>query len=83
MNWRQMWRAGWLLGLGLLIGCAAAPAVTPEVIGAPRLKVDRESIDLGDRKVGKMVSAAFEITNVGDQQLTFNQPPNIEVAAGC
>jgi hypothetical protein len=76
------WGAG-LIGLILLIGCAAAPASTPEVNGAPKLKVDRESIDLGDRKVGQLVNVSFEITNVGDQPLRITEPPYIEVAAGC
>jgi hypothetical protein len=73
----------WLAGLILLIGCAAAPAFAPEVTGAPKLKVDKESVNLGDRKVGQLVSASFEITNVGDQPLRFTEAPYIEVAAGC
>ena len=73
----------WLAGLILLIGCAAAPAFTPEVTGAPKLKVDKESVNLGDRKVGQLVSTSFEITNVGDQPLRFTEAPYIEVAAGC
>jgi hypothetical protein len=72
-----------LAGLSVLIGCAAAPVAAPEATGAPRLKVDKESIDLGDQKVGHLVSAAFEITNVGDQPLRFTEVPYIEVAAGC
>jgi hypothetical protein len=83
MHRRSFRRGAWLIGLILLIGCAAAPAFTPEVIGAPKLKVDKESIDLGDRKVGQPVSVSFEITNVGDQPLRFSEAPYIEVAAGC
>ena len=74
---------GLLAGLSLLIGCAAAPASAPEVTGAARLKVDKESVDLGDRKVGQPVSVSFEITNVGDQPLRFTQLPYIEVKEGC
>ena len=73
----------WLIGLILLIGCVTAPAFAPEVTGAPRLKIDPESIDLGDRKVGQVVDVSFEITNVGDQLLRFTEAPFIEVAAGC
>ena len=73
----------WLAGLILLIGCATAPVSRPEVTGAARLKVDRESIDLGDRKVGQPVSASFKITNAGDHPLHFSEAPYIEVAAGC
>jgi hypothetical protein len=83
MHWHDFRRGAWLIGLILLIGCATAPAFAPEVTGAPRLKVDKESIDLGDRQVGHLVSAAFEITNVGDQPLRFTEAPYIEVAAGC
>lgn len=73
----------WLIGLILLIGCVTAPAFTPEVTGAPRLKIDQESIDLGDRKVGQVVNVSFEITNVGDQLLRFTEAPFVEVVAGC
>jgi hypothetical protein len=44
MNVRHVRWGVWLAGLGFLIGCAAAPAVTPVVTGAPRLQVDKESI---------------------------------------
>jgi hypothetical protein len=83
MNVRHVRWGVWLAGLGFLIGCAAAPAVTPVVTGAPRLQVDKASIDLGDRQVGQMVSVSFEVTNVGDQPLIFTQPPDIEVVEGC
>jgi len=83
MQLRHFRWGAWLAGLILLIGCAAAPVSKPEVTGAPKLKVDKESINLGDRKVGQLVSASFEITNVGDQPLRFTEAPYIEVAAGC
>ena len=83
MQRRNFRRGIWLIGLILLIGCAAAPAFTPEVTDAPRLKVDKDSIDLGDRNVGQSVDASFEITNVGDQPLRITEAPYIEVAAGC
>jgi cell division septal protein FtsQ len=54
-----------------------------EVKGAPRLKVDQEVIDMGDVAFDVPVSAAFQLTNVGDQPLRLVKAPYIEVAEGC
>ena len=59
------------------------PASTPEVTGAPRLKADKEKVDLGDVKLGQTVQVSFEIANVGDQPLRFTQEPFVEVVEGC
>ncbi len=84
-----------LMGIGglLLLGFIALavwpllkPAHTnlkPQVTGAAALRSDKEQIDLGDVHLGNTVSAAFQLTNVGDQPLTFTQAPYIEVKAGC
>ena len=81
MRYKRLW---WLLfGLLVAVGCASAPAYKPEVTGAPRLKVDKDKIDFGDTQVGQAVTASFELMNVGDQPLVIQQPPYIEVAAGC
>ena len=56
---------------------------TPEAGENPRLRVDRESIDLGDVKLGTMVEAAFVLTNTGGQTLRLSEPPYIEVVEGC
>ena len=64
----------------------AAPGAgrsTPEVSDAPRLKVDRESIDLGDIKLGNTTEVAFVLTNAGDQPLRLSEAPYIEVVEGC
>jgi hypothetical protein len=81
-----------LLGLGGLVlialaglslwGGAKSNALI-EVSGAPGLKVDREIVDLGEVKLGRVVKVSFELTNVGDQTLRFSQPPYIEVKEGC
>jgi hypothetical protein len=57
--------------------------VTPEVTGAPRLKADQDTIDLGDIKLGRTVSAEFTLTNVGDRPLQVTEKPFIEVLEGC
>jgi hypothetical protein len=62
---------------------ASGPAAPIEVNGAPRLKVDREQVDLGDVTLGQWVEVSFQITNVGDQPLKFSEPPYVTLAAGC
>ena len=54
-----------------------------EVSGAPALKVDKERVDFGDVKVDNPVTASFEIVNVGDQPLLFDEAPKVEVVEGC
>ena len=60
-----------------------APKVPIEVKGSPRLKADKEKIDLGDVKLDQTVEVSFQLTNVGDKPLRFSKQPYIEVAAGC
>jgi hypothetical protein len=43
--------------------------ITPEVTGAPSLKIDKEKVDLGEMKLGNPALVTFTLTNVGDQQL--------------
>lgn len=61
----------------------AAPAVKPEVSGAPALNVDKEKVDLGTVALGDTVEVKFEVANTGDQPLAFNKAPYIEVVKGC
>lgn len=58
-------------------------AVPVEVSGSPSLKVDKESINFGDVKFNEMVTATFIVSNVGDQTLTIDEKPYIEVVEGC
>jgi hypothetical protein len=90
---RPMPRGPLLLTLGglLLVAIAAvvvwritaAPAFTPETTGAAKLKVDRDTVDLGNVPLGQTVQVKFEVSNVGDRQLRFTDVPYIEVVAGC
>ena len=79
-----------LIGGGLLLLVAVffafqkKPApFTPVVTGGPSLKVDKELVDLGNKKLGSTTDASFKITNVGDQPLVFSKAPYIEVIEGC
>lgn len=58
-------------------------AATPEVTGAPKLKADRDVIEMGDIKLGKTVQTEFALSNVGDRPLQITDKPFIEVLEGC
>ncbi len=76
-------------GLLLIIGAVFAfsqsskPKAMIEVNGSPSLRVDQEKVDLGNVKLGQTVQVSFELTNMGDQPLRFNEVPYIEVKEGC
>ncbi len=70
--------AGWAL-----LSNNAQSSASIEVKGAPRLKVEKDTIDHGQVKLGTPVSDAVRITNVGDQPLQFTETPYIEVKEGC
>ena len=74
-----------LIVVALVSGNNAAPAAPAaiEVTGTPALKVDRDKVDFGDVKLGQTVQVSFEVTNVGDQPLTFKEKPYVEVVEGC
>jgi cell division septal protein FtsQ len=72
-----------IFGALSLLGGSKSPKATIEVTGQPRLKVDQESVDLGDISLGTTVQTAFILTNVGDQPLRVTPPPYIEVLEGC
>jgi cell division septal protein FtsQ len=77
---------GGLLLVGAAVALLRAPYAPPaeiEVTGQPRLRVDKEVLDLGDVRLGRTVEATFVLTNVGDRPLHFLQEPYIEVVEGC
>lgn len=61
----------------------SAGNVSVEVKGQPSLKVDKETVDLGDVKVNELVSVSFQLSNVGDEPLRLSQKPFVEVVEGC
>lgn len=70
---------------GYMIYDGVSQPVRPVNAGSigPRLQVDREQIDLGDRKFNQPVRATFNIKNVGDGTLTLNVPRLVTVLEGC
>ena len=75
-----------LIGVAVLSGASsntAAPSITPQVTGVPALTVDKDKVDFGNVALGQTVEVKFEVTNVGDQPLRFNEKPYVEVVEGC
>ena len=64
-------------------GSSGGAKAAIEVNGSPSMKVDKEQVDLGDVKLGQTVEVTFQVTNVGDQPLRFEEQPYIEVVEGC
>jgi len=88
---KQPWPMVVLLAVGVLLIIGAifafkkpsAPKEAVEVSGKPSLKVDQQKIDLGDVKLGQTVEVKFKLTNVGDQTLSFDKAPYVDVVEGC
>jgi len=76
---------GLLLILGAVLTYAQSikPKAPIEVAGGPSLRVDKEQVNLGDVKLGQTVKVSFDLTNVGDQPLSFSEAPTVEVKEGC
>ena len=73
-----------LAALGLFGGAGGTtPRTAIEVRDAPRLKVDREVVDLGQVRLGNDAYVTFEVSNVGDQPLRFTSPPYVQLVEGC
>lgn len=62
---------------------SATPSYTPEVTGRSNITVDKEVIDFGDVRFSQPVSAVFTLTNTGDQTLTIQGEPLVELLQGC
>jgi predicted membrane channel-forming protein YqfA (hemolysin III family) len=76
---------GIIILIGVLFFAFRKPTAAniPEVTGKPRLKVDKQKVDLGNMKLGSTAFVSFELKNVGDQVLQFTQTPTIQVIEGC
>jgi cell division septal protein FtsQ len=79
-----------LAGLGMvlisgwaILNSGSKSNANVEVKGSPRLKVDKDSIDHGDQKLGNQIQDDIRVTNIGDQPLRFTDAPYVEVKEGC
>lgn len=82
--WLALGGLGFVLFAAWALWSSNAPTKSGiEVNGAPRLKVDKETIDHGDVKLGTPVRDDIRVTNTGDQPLRFIETPYIEVLEGC
>ncbi len=54
----------------------------PGIVG-PKLEVDREQLDLGNRKLNDPVRAQFTIKNTGDDTLNLDVPRIVTALEGC
>jgi len=89
-------RPRWLLP-ALLVGVVAVvlvaavwliqrnqqPPYTPEVAGAPALRLDQTVLDYGDVRFETPVEAEVKIRNVGDAPLQIQGEPRVELLQGC
>ncbi len=70
-----------VLFIGVLIFLTTQTDQT--VAGTPRLQVDRERIDLGNRVFNQPVRAVFNVQNIGDGTLKLETPKIANVLEGC
>ncbi len=70
--------ATWLW-LGRNDPLSAAPAYA----GGPRLAADTDNVDFGTVRFNRMVTATFQLRNVGDAPLTIAANPAVETVEGC
>lgn len=67
----------------LFIGVAIFLVLNQTVTGTPRLQVDQEKIDLGNRIFNQPVRAMFNVKNIGDGTLKLETPRLADVLEGC
>jgi len=56
---------------------------TTAVTGQPSASINQTKFDYGDVKLGSTIETVFQVKNVGDQALTFQGEPRVEVLEGC
>lgn len=72
-----------VLFVGLVVFATLNSTTPANVNGTPRLQVDREHIDLGNRVFNQLVRAVFTIKNVGDGTLKLEAPRIATLLEGC
>jgi len=72
-----------LIAAGAVVASRGGESSAPKAASAPRLTVDRESIDFGKVPLDVPVKAVFVLSNAGGQPLRILGEPTIEVKEGC
>ncbi len=76
-----------LAAAGLLLLLASGPDGEPAadsvISGAPRLAVDRTTIDEGYIQFDVPVRTTFRLSNVGDAPLKISGQPQVKLVQGC
>ena len=72
-----------LIAGGVVVLSAQTSPTAPVVGGAPRLAVDRTTVDEGYQKFGTPVHETFRLSNTGNQPLQILGTPQVELVQGC
>jgi flagellar basal body-associated protein FliL len=71
------------IGYAVLTSAVKPPRAANAAVIGPRLEVDREQLDLGDRKLNVPVRASFNVKNAGDDTLNLVVPQVVTALEGC
>lgn len=72
-----------LVVIGLAVWWSSSTSGSPQAGGAPRLAVDRTTIDDGYVKFDTPVEATFKLSNTGQQAIQILGEPQVELIEGC
>jgi hypothetical protein len=72
-----------VLLVALIFAFQQPPQSTDAPGGTPKLKADRDLVDLGDQTLGNPVQVKFTLSNTGDGTVHFSKDPYVEVKEGC
>jgi len=67
----------------LFVGISVFVLTNRTVSGTPRIQVDQERIDLGDRIFNQPVRGVLNVKNVGEGTLKLETPRVADVLEGC
>jgi hypothetical protein len=70
-------------GVVVWISSNQETAVTPQVVGSPKLAVDQTVVDEGYLQYNVPVRTTYRLSNVGDQPLKIVGQPMVELVEGC
>jgi hypothetical protein len=71
------------IGYAVYTSVVKSPRAANAGVVGPRLGVDREQLDLGDRQLNVPVRASFNVKNAGDDTLNLVVPQMVTAIEGC